>query len=113
MGGEFDGPEFEIPETVISGTEPAVGDKRPREEDTDAPEEVKREASVPASIVSNDVTMRSGSTPNPSNGSGNNFSGVKLDALYLGELHWVCVSYSLVLYDCILKHGYFDFTYPL
>lgn len=102
MGGEFEGPEYEIPETVNLGTDPAVGDKRPREEDSEAPEEVKRDASLPASTVSNDVTMRSSNTPNPTNGSGNN-SGVKLDALYIGELQWVCVSYSFVSYDCILK----------
>ncbi len=114
MGGEFEGPEYEIPETVNLGTEPALGDKRPREEEEEkeAPEEVKRETSVPASIVSNsnDVTMRTSNTPNlPNNGVGNMGGGAKLDALYIGELHWVCVSYSLVLYDCILKLCYFVF----
>ena len=107
MGGEFEGPEYEIPETVNLGPEPAVGDKRPREEESDAPEEAKRESSAPASNVNSDVTMRSSNTPTPSNGPSNNFGGVKLDALYIGELHWVCVSYYLVLYSCILKLDYF------
>ncbi|KLO10832.1 hypothetical protein SCHPADRAFT_892077 [Schizopora paradoxa] len=88
VGGEFEGPEFEIPETVNLGPEPTVGDKRPREEESDAPEEPKRETSVPASNVNSDVTMRSSNTPTPSNGPSNNFGGVQLDALYIGELHW-------------------------
>jgi len=93
VGGEFEGPEYEIPETVNLGTEPAVGDKRPREEESDASEEKHRDTSAaPANTVSADVTMRSSNTPNPMNGSGNvmmgGVGGGKFDALYIGELHW-------------------------
>ena len=99
MGGEFEGPEYEIPETVNLGPEPAVGDKRPREEDKDSPEEANPEPSVPASNVSTDVTMRSANdTPKPTNGTGG-FSTNKLDSLYIGELHWVCVFNSVVYKD--------------
>lgn len=97
---DFDS-HFEEPETVTNTHEPHVGEKRPREEDGDDHdlENVKgepQEESLAQQLDTNVSKPTNGSSQ--ANGSVNNTNmntssstGIQsnMDALYIGDLHWV------------------------
>lgn len=102
-------------ETVSSEHDPVVGEKRPREEDGDASNAIQQEDSMsqdnsePSSAPP--ISMRSSQPPTGpiamnSSGSGTlvhggpnlqNGENSGMDALYIGDLQWVCAFCSLIL----------------
>lgn len=83
--------------------EPSVGDKRPREEDESEnfPQESSADVSKSSSNGSGSSIVNGGNVGGMSLGGNTNVglvgmsSNTNMDALYIGELQWVCLSHHL------------------
>ena len=100
----------------MSTTEPNVGDKRPREEDTADEQDIGKQESPAEAIKSNDAGRSNGT--NQTNGAVNNINtngsqstGISsnMDALYIGDLHWV----RLLYYSVSFVHMYSEILYSI
>ena len=90
-------------QSVVNDTPPKTGEKRPREDESaannqpDEQQSVKREQ-TPQQIPSG---VQTSNTPSQIPGMGNNSGGGTNDALYIGDLQWVCGELASIAYTLI------------
>ena len=87
-------------QSVVNDTPPQTGEKRPRDDDNATDNQPSDQSSVKREQTPQQIPsgVQTSNTPSQIPGMGNNSGGGANDALYIGDLQWVCGDFGFIAY---------------